>query len=144
VAIDGSREADTAAQIAVEVASATNSELHVLYILDTESYVPHLGPEVWEGWQAALARVKSDAGSWIQGQAERIGAEGGPNAQAHLAFGKPDQEIVKLGEELDAGLITVGSRGLGGVRRTLMGSVSDSVVRHAHCPVLVVRREVSQ
>jgi nucleotide-binding universal stress UspA family protein len=35
----------------------------------------------------------------------------------------------------------VGSRGLGGIRRALMGSVSDSVVRHAHCPVLVVRKE---
>jgi nucleotide-binding universal stress UspA family protein len=32
---------------------------------------------------------------------------------------------------------------LGGIRRALMGSVSDSVVRHAHCPVLVVRREVT-
>ena len=46
---------------------------------------------------------------------------------------------MRLAEELDAGLIVVGSRGLGGVRRALIGSVSDSVVRHAHCPVLVVR-----
>ena len=45
----------------------------------------------------------------------------------------------RAGEELGAGMIVVGSRGLGGVRRALMGSVSDSVVRHAHCPVLVVR-----
>jgi len=35
----------------------------------------------------------------------------------------------------------VGSRGLGGIKRALMGSVSDSVMRHAHCPVLVVREE---
>jgi len=42
------------------------------------------------------------------------------------------------------GLIVMGSRGLGGVRRALMGSVSDSVVRHAHCPVLVVRQEKEQ
>ena len=46
---------------------------------------------------------------------------------------------MRLAEELDAGLIVVGSRGLGGVRRALIGSVSDSVVRHAHCQVLVVR-----
>jgi nucleotide-binding universal stress UspA family protein len=39
------------------------------------------------------------------------------------------------------GLVVVGSRGLGGIRRALIGSVSDSVVRHAHCPVLVVRKE---
>ena len=59
----------------------------------------------------------------------------------HLAFGKPDEVIVRLGEELEASLIVTGSRGLGGVRRALMGSVSDSVVRHAHCPVLVVRAD---
>jgi nucleotide-binding universal stress UspA family protein len=48
---------------------------------------------------------------------------------------------VRLAEEIGAGLIVMGSRGRGGVRRALMGSVSDSVVRHAHCPVLVVREE---
>ncbi len=62
-------------------------------------------------------------------------------AQAHLRMGKPAAEIVALAEELGVGLVVVGSRGLGGVRRALMGSVSDSVVRHAHCPVLVVRKE---
>jgi len=56
-------------------------------------------------------------------------------------MGRPDEGIVGLAEEIDAGLIVVGSRRLGGVRRALMGSVSDSVVRHAHCPVMVVRPE---
>jgi nucleotide-binding universal stress UspA family protein len=62
-------------------------------------------------------------------------------AEAHLRTGEPDREIIALSEELGAGLIVMGSRGLGGVRRALMGSVSDSVVRHAHCPVMVVRLE---
>jgi len=38
-------------------------------------------------------------------------------------------------------MIVVGSRGLVGIRRALMGNVSGSVVRHAHCPVMVVRKE---
>ena len=54
---------------------------------------------------------------------------------------RPDQGILGVGEDVGAGLIVLGSRGLGGVKRALMGSVSDSVVRHAHCPVLVVRKE---
>jgi nucleotide-binding universal stress UspA family protein len=61
--------------------------------------------------------------------------------EAHLRTGEPDREIVALAEELGAGLIVMGSRGLSGVRRALMGSVSDGVVRHAHCPVMVVRSE---
>ena len=59
--------------------------------------------------------------------------------QAHARVGLPAAEILRLAEGLDVGLIVMGSRGLGGIRRALMGSVSDSVVRHAHCPVLVVR-----
>jgi nucleotide-binding universal stress UspA family protein len=47
---------------------------------------------------------------------------------------------VKLSEELGAGSIVIGSRGLGALSRALMGSVSESVVRHAHCPVFVVRK----
>jgi len=50
-------------------------------------------------------------------------------------------EATALAQELGVGLMVVGSRGLGGITRALMGSVSDSVVRHAHCPVLVVRKE---
>jgi len=66
---------------------------------------------------------------------------GGTLTQAHLRMGKADVQIVDLAEELGAGLVVVGSRGLGGIKRALMGSVSDSVMRHAHCPVLVVREE---
>jgi nucleotide-binding universal stress UspA family protein len=60
-------------------------------------------------------------------------------AGTHVAVGRPDHEIVASGEELDASLIVMGSRGLSKLDRALMGSVSDSVVRHARCPVLVVR-----
>jgi nucleotide-binding universal stress UspA family protein len=68
-----------------------------------------------------------------------VKAAGATVAGAHLEMGCSDEEIAVLAEELEAGLIAVGSRGLGGLRRALMGSVSGSVVRHAHCSVLVVR-----
>ena len=75
----------------------------------------------------------------VDRQVQRVRKEGGEVAGAHARMGYPDAEIVDLAEGLGAGLIVIGSRGLGGVRRALVGSVSDSVVRHAHCPVLVTR-----
>ena len=74
-------------------------------------------------------------------QVEQIETAGGKVAQTYVRLGRPAEEIVILADEIDAGLVVVGSRGLGGIRRLLLGSVSDSVVRHAHCPVLVVRKD---
>ena len=59
----------------------------------------------------------------------------------HAVAGRPDTEIVRVAEEVGAGLVVLGSRGLGPVRRAVMGSVSLSVVHHAHSSVLVVRGE---
>jgi nucleotide-binding universal stress UspA family protein len=144
LALDGSKEANAAAWAAVEISNATGSELHIVYAVNTEPrmpWMPYLGPGTSDWWEEALGETKRKSRAWVDQQAERIAAEGAKVEDVHLAFGKPDEVIVKLGEELEAGLIVTGSRGLGGVRRALMGSVSESVVRHAHCPVLVVRAD---
>lgn len=64
---------------------------------------------------------------------------GGTVAKSYIKVGAVGKGIVILAEELKADLIVMGSRGLGSMRRALVGSVSDSVVKHAHCPVMVVR-----
>jgi nucleotide-binding universal stress UspA family protein len=66
-------------------------------------------------------------------------AEGVKVEDVHLAFGNPDEASVKLGEELEVGLIVMGSRGLGGVRRALMGSVSASVIASRGQPTQMPR-----
>ena len=88
----------------------------------------------------AQEELNQEAQRLLNAQTRQIEANGGTVAGTHLRR-KPDEEIVAQAEELGAGLIVMGSRGLGGIRRALMGSVSDSVVRHAHCPVLIVREE---
>jgi nucleotide-binding universal stress UspA family protein len=85
-----------------------------------------------------LEEAMQQAQQFLDQQVDRVKEEGVSVAEAHLLRGRPDREVVHLSEEIEAGLIIMGSRGLGGVRRALMGSVSDSVVRHAHCPVLIV------
>jgi nucleotide-binding universal stress UspA family protein len=64
----------------------------------------------------------------------------GFEATSLVTHGNPNHEIVKLAESERADLIVIGSRGLTGTTRFLMGSVSDGVVKYAPCPVLVVRR----
>jgi nucleotide-binding universal stress UspA family protein len=65
----------------------------------------------------------------------------GPRAavEERVIQGNPKEEIVRAAEEWPADLVVVGGRGLGGVRGFLLGSVSQTVARHVHCPVLVVK-----
>ncbi|HET7478048.1 MAG TPA: universal stress protein [Rubrobacteraceae bacterium] len=139
LALDGSREAAAAARAAVQIAGATASELHLLFVLHNDLGMPPAHVLTSERSEAILHQARHDARQFIDRQAENLEAEGAKVKDAHLAFGRADEEIVRLSEELEAGLIVMGSRGLEGVRRSLLGSVSDSVVRHAHCPVLIVR-----
>ena len=55
--------------------------------------------------------------------------------------GKPRVEILRVAEEEKVDLIITGTRGMGQMRRTLLGSVSDHVLHHAHVPVLICRHE---
>jgi nucleotide-binding universal stress UspA family protein len=83
--------------------------------------------------------AKQEGREVLEAEVERVHSAGGTVSQSHLMMGEVEREIVHLAENLGAGLIVMGSRGRRGMRRALMGSVSDSVVRHAHCPVMVVR-----
>ena len=145
LATDGSEQAALAAQTAADLANKTNSELHIVHV--RARITPHypgyyIGPEVVEeAEERERKHLDREAQRLLDTQVEQVRAAGGSVAQPHLRFGRPDEEIVALAEELGATLIVLGSRGRGGIRRALMGSVSDSVVRHAHCPVLVVRNE---
>jgi nucleotide-binding universal stress UspA family protein len=145
LATDGSEEAALAAQTAADLANKTGSELHIVHV--RARITPHypgfyIGPEVVEeAEEKERKHLDRESQRLLDTQVEQVRAAGGSVAQLHLRFGRPDEEIVAVAEELGARLIVLGSRGRGGVRRALMGSVSDSVVRHAHCPVLVVRKE---
>jgi len=139
LATDGSEEARLAAQAAGELSKQTGSEVHIAYVLPSPSELRghHLYSQ--EVMQSVLEQAEGEARSFLEEQAKQLEASGGKVAETHLRAGEPDKEIVKLSEELGVGTIVIGSRGLGAVRRALMGGVSESVVRHAHCPVFVVR-----
>lgn len=146
LATDGSGEADLASRTAADLAQSTGSELHVVYVWEAAN--PYVGDVQMAGDEPVSPRLDEELRRQFERQAremfdaevERVRSAGGTVAQAHLKMGRADREIVMLAEEIGAGLIVMGSRGRGGIRRALLGSVSDSVVRHAHAPVMVVRQ----
>ena len=147
LATDGSREAELAARTAADLANKTHSELHVVHAFGIAPVGPPVYPEATE-LQSVEFEAESEqrqriseqrAREVLETEVQKVRSAGGTVAGEHLVEGRVAPEIVGLAEEIGAGLIVMGSRGLGGIRRALMGSVSDLVTRHAHCPVLVVR-----
>jgi nucleotide-binding universal stress UspA family protein len=139
LATDGSEEATLAAQTTADLARRTGSELHVVTV--GAEYPLYELPDYPARFEEVLREQRREAREVLDEQVKRIEESGGTVNEVHLREGRADEEIAVLGDDLDADLIVTGSRGVSGLRRALLGSVSDSVVRHAHCPVLVVRRE---
>jgi nucleotide-binding universal stress UspA family protein len=137
LATDGSEEAQLASTTAADLAQKTNSELHVLTV--GPDYPLYELPEHPAEFQDVLRENRRRAKEVLEQQAKKIEESGVSVKETHLLEGRADEEIVALAEEIGAGLIVMGSRGHGRLRRTLLGSVSDAVVRHAHCPVTIVR-----
>jgi nucleotide-binding universal stress UspA family protein len=135
LATDGSSHAELAAMKAVELAKSTGARLHVVAVGRT---FPAAVYDVYtEAWREDLRREAQEV---LDAQVKKIEEAGGTVAIAHLKMNESrDEAIVHLAEEIDADLIVIGSRGFGGLKRALLGNVADSVVRHAHGPVLVVR-----
>ncbi len=131
LATDGSEDANLALRAAVDIAEKTGSELHVVHAWRSipsarfESYI--------------RAELEKEAQELLAEQAERIKDQGVEVARAHLVEGASVDKILDLAEELAAGLLVIGSRGLGSLKRLVLGSVSEGVVRYARCPVLVMR-----
>ena len=137
LATDGSPHAELAALTAIDLAESTGSRLHVVVVGRTFRSAVY---EAYTETEAGRESLRREAQEILDEQVRKIEEAGGTVAIAHLKMGEQrDEAIVHLAEAIGAGLIVIGSRGFGGLKRLLMGNVADSVVRHAHCPVVVVR-----
>lgn len=144
LATDGSEDATLAARAAISLSSDTGAELHVVHVGPAHVYPPRAaGPTLPMGTDEEIRQQAQGVLDW---QVEEIKEAGGDVTKAHLRVGKPDEEILRLSEEIVAGLIVIGNQGLGGrfsrMRRFLMGSVSERVARYARCSVMVIRKDL--
>jgi nucleotide-binding universal stress UspA family protein len=146
LATDGSEDSSIAGRAAVEIANDTGAELHVVHV--GESHPVHPPPTA--GGPPMPVPSKDEIRQVAQGvldhQVKEIRESGGKVEEAHLRTGRPTEEILRLSEEMVAGLIVVGNQGLSGrfsrMKRFVMGSVSESVTRYARCSVMVVRKDL--
>lgn len=131
LATDGSRQASLAARAATDVARHSGAQLHVI----------HAWKPVPVAHFKALVRdeMEREAREILEGQLAEIERLGGRVAGSHLKMEAPVDAILDLAGELGAGLVVMGSRGMGAVGRLTLGSVSEGVVYDASIPVLVVR-----
>jgi nucleotide-binding universal stress UspA family protein len=137
LASDGSNEAELAAGVAVELARSSGAELHLVHVKLLPITPPY--PEVLD-WRDDLERADREARELLDEQVKKVEEAGSAVAGIHSREERPPaDETIALAGELGVGLIAVGGRDRGRIRRALTGSVSDRVIRHARCPVLVVR-----
>lgn len=132
LATDGSEEAKLASLAAADLSTRIGSELHVV----------HAWQPVAPAFASSLTAIdhepyEREAREVLEEQVSSIEAVGADIQNKHLRMGPPVDAILDLAEELGTDLILMGRRGLGRMRRLLLGSVSEGVVHHARCPVLV-------
>ncbi len=143
-ATDGGKQCDAAVESIRRLALVDGDEIKVISVVDMA--LP-MAIDIYGGFLPDTSEFEKTA----RENAEKIVSEtteklktfadsGKVTISTDVLFGSPDSRIVETAEEWQANLIVVGSHGYSRWERLLLGSVSDSVVHHAPCSVLVVRK----
>ncbi len=132
IAVDSDAVAVHAAEVGVELAKAVGGQVALISVID-RSAVEAAAPEFPR--EELLAEVREHAAQVLADLGPRLA----PDGETFSPEGHPGEEIVGAAKTWGADLIVIGSHGRGGLGRVLLGSVAEAVMRHAPCPVLVVR-----
>jgi nucleotide-binding universal stress UspA family protein len=133
VAVDGSKHSDDAFSIAMDMAQKYGSQLLVLHVFQGGTgsgtlVSPGFEDDMRSIWQQILdsyeAKVKE----------RRL-----QNVRMLLQMGDAAQRIMETASKIKCELLVLGSRGRGGFKELLLGSVSHKVTNHADCPVLIAK-----
>lgn len=142
-ATDGSKQCDAAIEVLRNFSVGQGDEIKVISVVDMA--LP-MAIDIYGGYMPDTSELektaRENASKIVNESAEKIRAFSDPDmvsVTTDVLFGSPDSRIVETAEEWHPDLIVVGSHGYSRWERLLLGSVSDSVVHHAPCSVLVVR-----
>ena len=135
---DGSQPAMQAGKMAVRLAALHKSALTFVYVVDDSVAAELAGTSNKE-----VKQVESELE--LSGQRSldylcRLASEAGLDANQVIRRGEPCDEITNLAQEEHVDLIVIGQVGSRGLRRVLIGCVTERVIEYAHCPILVVKK----
>jgi nucleotide-binding universal stress UspA family protein len=133
VPVDFSSASENALRVAMEMTGDV-SKLRLLHVLPPlEAISP---AAVWGDLSedAREASVRQHAATFLA-------SRGLAGAAFDVRLGNPGYEVTEYARQQNADLIIISSHGYHGLKRILLGSVAESILRHAHCAVLVLRRQ---
>ncbi|MEM3442819.1 MAG: universal stress protein [Candidatus Bathyarchaeia archaeon] len=149
VPLDGSENSMKALEFAIKLAKCFGGKITLIHVYsattipvimtEPATITPTMVPAMSSAEFAKVTEAAKKAGSSILTHGEeRVKAAGIP-VETMLKEGHTVQEIIKTAKEEMFDLIVIGSRGVSKIRELLLGSVTDGVIHHAPCPVLVVK-----
>ncbi len=135
IALNSEPLAVHAADVGIELTRSLKAELGFVYVIGEPS---EIGADGGVSAEEAVRTAKEDGKALLAAVRQRA-----PELVAleFMPIGRAAVEIVKAAKEWPANLIVIGSHGRGGIQRAVLGSVAEAVVRHAPCPVMVVKAE---
>lgn len=150
VALDSSSLRQRVFEQALDLAVATGAKLRLLHVLSAyeegspgipirsyQAYYPVLDDVVWKDYQNRWAAFEANRLALLQREAD-LAQAAGVEVESSQASGDPAITICALAKSWGADLIVVGSHGRRGLGELILGSVSNHVMHHASCSVMVV------
>ncbi len=143
VATDGSPSSLEGGRHAIALAKMSSARLRVINVIDASVAIqPYTNPGIAIPFDpSVILKGYQEAGERIIAEIVQLGKNAGiKDVSGDVVIGSPRQTIVDWSKEQGADMIVVGSHGSSRLTYLLIGSVAEHLVRHAHCPVLVVRK----
>ncbi|MFH1328890.1 MAG: universal stress protein [Candidatus Bathyarchaeota archaeon] len=132
IPIDGSVNAEKAAGHGLEIARLTNAKVVILYVIDNRLFQGLSKSEI----VPYLKNLSAKAQEYIK---KVSGMVPGLSYEEIIVQGFPAEEIIKIAEDERIDLIVMGTRGITGPKRLLLGSTAEEAIKFAQCAVLVVK-----
>jgi nucleotide-binding universal stress UspA family protein len=142
VALDGSEHSNYALNYALDLADKYSPNITLISVFH-QVYIPfteEAGIAAFEVREKCLEEQKNQHEKILTEALEKI-KKANPSLKVSMKLveGRPADRIVEIAKEGNFDIIVMGSRGLGGIKELVLGSVSDRVADHAPCPVLIVK-----